>query len=225
MSITRLAAVCLASLLTACAGTSSSSSSPSTPTAPSTPTPTAPTLTFTSDTAAHVGQSVGITLASTPSPTPGIFRLAISGFNLKNDHVSPGTGAGVRTVCARVKWYGALLELTGGGPGDFLRQGGATVIVSQPPASSQAVEGSTHAFCVHRGSGAVPPLLAYGSGEIWLFGLRLREGVTSGTSTVEFVEGSGAYPHERVLIEPALPAQAYIRYQPLVYYGGTISIR
>jgi hypothetical protein len=168
---------------------------------------------------------VGITLPSIPSPTPGIFRLAVSGYNLKNDHVSPGMGAGVRTVCGRVKWDGALLELTGGGPGDFLRQGGATVLVPMPAASSQSVEGSTHGFCVQRGSGAVPPLLAYGSGEIWLFGLRLRPGVTSGTTTVEFVEGSGAYPHERVLIEPSLPAQAYIRYQPLAYYGGTITIQ
>ena len=225
MSITRLAIAFLAALLTACAGISPSSSSTSTPTAPSTPTPTAPALTFTSDTAAPVGQSVGITLASTPSPTPGILRLAVSGYNLKNDHVSPGMGAGVRSVCGRMKWDGSLIELTGGGPGEFLRQGGATVLVPMPAASSQSVEGSTHGFCVQRGSGAVPPLLAYGSGEIWLFGLRLREGVTSGTSTVEFVEGSGAYPHERVLIEPSLAPQAYIRYQPLVYYGGTITIQ
>ena len=94
-----------------------------------------------------------------------------------------------------------------------------------PAPSSQSVEGSTHGFCVQRSGGAVPPILAYGSGEIWLFGLRLREGVTSGTSSVELIEGSGAYPHERVLIEPSLPAGAYIRYQPLTYYGGTITIR
>ena len=105
MPLTRFGVVCLACLFpVACAEKST----------PSTPTPTVPALTFTSDTAAPEGQSVGITVASIQSPTPGTLTLAIFGYNLKNDLVIPGAGIGVQTIYGRVKWDGALLELAEG---------------------------------------------------------------------------------------------------------------
>jgi hypothetical protein len=162
-------------------------------------------------------------LASTQPGTPGDIGLAVFGYNLKNDLVIPGDGIGVQTIYGRVKWDGALLEPAGGAVGDFLKQGGAAASLCPPFASSQSVEGSTQGFCAQR-AGTRP--YAYGNGEIFVFALRPRAGVRSGTSTVQFIEGSGEYPQERVIIFPALGVIANPRHQPLDhYYGGTITIR
>jgi hypothetical protein len=186
-------------------------------------------LAFAPDTATPTGQSIGITVSSIAAPE-GTIRLAIFGYNLKNDRGTGGVGPGVTDVFGRVRWDGALLEPTGNPePGDFLKQGGVAVTLSGSLPSSQAITGSTFGFGVHRPaqqSGMPFQPGAYGNGEIVHFLLKPREGVTGGTSSIQFVEGWEEYPQERVIIFPSGGVVEPNRFQHMdQYYGGTITIR
>lgn len=193
------------------------------------PTPRAPRLTFTPDTTAPEGQSVGITISSVPGPE-GTLNLAVFAYNFFNDFRGTGNPPGVSSVYARIKWDGALLEVASAAPeapplaGDFLKQGGANAILCQPMPSSQSVVGSTLGICVRR-EPQTPPR-ASGNGEVYLFYLRARPNVTVGATAIHFIEGSEAYPQERVLLFPAGGVLEPNRHQRLDnYYGGTITIQ
>jgi hypothetical protein len=187
------------------------------------------TLSFTSDTATAVGQSIGITLSSVQGPQ-GTIRLAIFGYNLKNDRGRGGAGNGVSDLYGRVKWDGALLEAAAAPEaGDFLKQGGVAVTISGSLPSSQSLAGSTTGWGANRppqteGTPLEPG--AFGNGEIVHLLLRPREGVTTGTSSIQFIEGWEGYPQERVIIYPSGAVRDPNRFQSMDhYYGGTITIR
>jgi hypothetical protein len=221
-SVRMTVALAIALIASACSKTASSSS-------PSAPTATVRTLSFASDSATAVGQSIGITLSSVQGP-PGTIRLAIFGYNLKNDKGQGGSGNGVSDLCGRVKWDGTLLEQAAvPEAGDFLKQGGVAVTISGSLPSSQSLAGSTAGWCANRPPQAEGTLLqpgAFGNGEIVHLLLRPRDGVTTGTSSIQFIEGWEGYPQERVIIYPSGGVRDPNRFQSMDhYYDGTITIR
>jgi hypothetical protein len=158
--------------------------SKATPTAP-TPTPAAPVvtpvaalpvLTLDSDTGSPVGQAVALTYASR-SQEAGKIGVAVTGFNLRNQ-ITP-TVSGLTGVEGRLKWDESLLEYDATGAGDLLGgNSGAT------PCRTNGIEmPGTVPFCISR----IDRARVTGSGELFLVRLKLRPGVTSGTSRIELV--------------------------------------
>ena len=179
----------IASALTAAACNKSTPSaptpvatSPTTPTTPTTPTPTPtptallPVLTLQQDTGSPVGQAVALTYASRAQEA-GKIAIAVTGFNIQNQ-ITP-TVFGFSTAEGRLKWDASLLEIDGEGAGDLL--GGNSAAGACAPRNPQVPD--TFAFCI----GRLDQTRVTGSGEIYLFRLKPRSGVTSGTSRVELV--------------------------------------
>ena len=206
--------VCLAAIVTSCAEKSSNST-------PTTPTSSVRQLTFSPDTTAPVGQSVGITLATKDQESEKI-TISIVGYNILNDFAGQQAPLGILGATGRVKWDGTLLAFDAFDSGDWLRDGGVVPDLCQPETSSAAVAGSTNGFCVQRPT-AAPRLM--GSGELYRLRLKPMPGVTSGTSRLDFVAISDRFP-SRVVLIPFRGVTAQPRETPLDnYYGGTVTIR
>lgn len=198
-------------------GGSTPTETPISPTPPPSPT-TAPSqaraLEFTPDTLSPVGEAIALSSASRGYEA-GKVTFAVSAYNLAN-HSTLGE-PGVHGVWGRLKWDAALLVLDGLGPGGFLQQGGvepscctAGEVVIQPS------EG-TLPFSVQR---RPETATVSGHGEILLVRLRPRDGVTDGSTRIEFTTIAPPYFPEVIRLRP------FPRYPvPQNIYGGTVTIR
>lgn len=201
-------------VLTAACSASSGSATP--PTSPGT---SVRVLTLAPETTTPIGQAVALTLASRDQEA-GKITLAVSGFNLTNT-LSVNT-QGFSGVSGRIGWDPALLEPDGLDSGDFLRQGGASVsCCRQSTAAAEAIPG-TYPFLVVRGD----ETRLMGSGELFLIRLKPVQGVTSGTSTIRFIEevqNRGGFPFTAaVVLSPFNPGRGSTVEH---VYGGTVTIR
>lgn len=175
----------------ACGGGNSSPTAPTAVSQPVTTTPSLPTLTFEPQPGLS-GAAMGI-FAGSRGHEPGKVALAITAHNLSGVHKVRGT----------IAWDRNLLEFDAWGEGDFLKQGGAlvdwTYFTNQPGLQLFLDRPSTFPG-------------ANGDGEIFLFRLRPRAGVTSGSSQVQWSD--------------PVVYDASFRRRPLdTVRGGTITIR
>ncbi len=206
--------------ITACSSdrTTPASPTPTTPVTTTTPPTTTPpssrVLTFTPDTPTPIGEAVAITVASR-GQEDGKIALAVTAFNMVNQS-NLGGSPGIAGVYGRVRWDSALLVNDAAGIGDLMRQDGVEPSCCTPGEADIVAADGTFPFSIQRRPGT--PLVS-GSGEIVLFRLVPRAGVTSGTSRLDFIPISPLFP-ELIRLRP-FPTYAV----PQNVYGGTITIR
>jgi len=124
---------------------------------------------------------------------------------------------GIAGVYGRVRWDDSLLVQDAVGIGDLMSQDGVTPGCCTPGEAPIQPQAGTFPFSVQRMPGT--PLVS-GSGEIVLLRLRPRDGVTSGTSRIEFVQIAPPFFPEVIRFRP-FPTYTV----PQNVYGGTITIR
>ena len=206
--------------VTACGRGTSSPTSPTTPTPPTAtplppPTQAVRILEFTPDTPTPINEAIAITVASR-GQEQGKIALAVTAFNLVN-HSNLGGMPGVAGVYGRVRWDDALLVQDAAGIGDLMSQNGVTPGCCTPGEAPIQPQAGTFPFSVQRMPGT--PLVS-GSGEIVLLRLLPRDGVTSGTSRIEFVQIAPPLFPEVIRFRPS-PTYTV----PQNVYGGTVTIR
>jgi hypothetical protein len=169
MMLIRVIVVSATALTLACGGGGSSPAAPTPTPTPPAPAPL-PVVTFTPDVATPGNLSLSVQVASRLAE-PGKINLAVVATGL----------VGVYNVRGDLLWNPDLLEFDTWGEGDWLKQGGAVVdwaFFVGTPGQIGLVLGRSDAY---------PP--ATGSGEVFLFRLRPRSGVTSGSSRLTWEDG------------------------------------
>lgn len=186
---TRILLIAMLLIAVACNKGTPTSPSPSTP-PPASPTP--PALTFTPDTESPSGRAMAILVASR-GHEPGKITLAVTAHNLSN----------VSSVRGEIWWDQTLLVYDNWGQGEWFAQGGAIVdwtFFTNTPGIQLYLDRPT----------TLPT--AAGSGEVFLFRLRPRDGVRSGTTQIQWSE-------------PRIYDQGFRTVLLNNVYGGTVIIQ